>query len=180
MKQKIKLLIPFLLLFGLVVFLYQQIVSHNPRELPSQLIGQKIPKFSLPDLLAPDQTLTENDFKNRVTLFNVWASWCYACALEHDQLLKIANDYHIPIYSLNYKDDPKKATMLLHQQGNPYLKTGVDAKGQVAIELGVYATPETFVIDQTGTIQYRHVGVIDAETWQKTLLPIIKQIENNA
>lgn len=175
--RKVKLVIPFLILFTLLGFLYYELFHAKPNELPSALVGEPVPAFSLPVLGNPAASLTQKQLKNRVTLLNVWATWCYACGLEHDMLMKISQEYHIPVYSILYKDDPAKASAWLREHGNPFVMTGDDSKGDAAIDLGVYGTPETFVISPAGNIVYRHIGAIDQEAWDKVLLPLIKSLK---
>lgn len=177
--NKLKLTIPFLILFILFGFLYYELFHAKPNELPSALIGEPVPAFSLPLINNPAAALTQNQLKHHVTLLNVWASWCYACGLEHEMLMKISREYHIPVYSILYKDDPAKAAAWLHEHGNPFVMTGNDSKGDVAIDFGVYGTPETFVISPAGNIVYRHIGAIDQETWDKVLWPLIKKLEQH-
>ena len=80
-------------------------------------------------------------------LLNIWASWCSTCRLEHPILIDIAKRQHIPIYGIDYKDSRAQAITWLKQYGNPYQKIGFDENGQAAINLGVYGTPETFIIN---------------------------------
>lgn len=93
-------------------------------------------------------------------------------------LMKIKNTYHVPIYGLVYKDQPKNAIDWLEKNGDPYALSGNDMKGDVAMDFGVYGTPETFVIDRSGKIKYRHIGPIDQKNWDETLYPLIKKLEN--
>lgn len=175
--NKLKFILPFLILFTLLGLLWRELFYAKHSELPSALIGETVPHFQIPNLLQPNAYLSEEQFSGKVMLLNVWATWCYACTLEHPMLLKIQQEYHVPIYSINYKDDPSAARAWLARSGNPYLATGIDNHGDVAIDLGVYGTPETFVISPAGKIVYRHVGVIDQATWDKVLYPLIKKYE---
>ena len=138
-------------------------------------MGLTIPEFQLPNLLVTNKTFSQKDLLGRVTLLNVWATWCYACGVELPMLMKIKNEYGVPIYSIDYKDNPQDAKKWLQQNGNPYLITGSDVKGDVVIDLGVYGTPETFVISPEGKIIYRHIGVLDQRSWDTILHPLVKQ-----
>lgn len=171
----IKWLVPVLIIFILVGLLWRELFYAKPNEIPSPLIGVNVPQFQLPDLIQSQSVFSHNDLKGRVVLLNVWATWCYACGLEHEMLMKINREYHIPIYSIDYKDDPDAAKKLLAANGNPYEMTGNDISGNVAIDFGVYGTPETFVISPQGKIIYRHVGSINQQTWDEVLYPMIKR-----
>lgn len=175
MVKNIKYILPFLILFALLTLLWRELFYAKPNELPSPLVGQSVPHFELPSLLVPDVLFTPKALTGRVTLLNIWATWCYACTVEIPMLMKIKNEYRVPIYSIAYKDDPNEAKKWLQQFGNPYVMIGDDRKGDVAIDLGVYGTPETYVIDPQGKIIYRHIGVITQQNWDEVLYPIIKK-----
>jgi len=172
-----KKMIPFLMLFILLGLLAWELFYAKPGELPSALIGEDIPTFNLPNVFPDKPNFQSYDLKNGVVLLNVWATWCYACSLEHEMLMKIKNQYHVRIFSINYKDKAEDATEWLNQHGNPYVITGEDSNGDVGIDLGVYGTPETFVIHQ-GKIVYRHVGTIDQRAWDEVLFPMIEKYES--
>lgn len=173
--QKIRHITPFVILFALLALLGWELFYSNPNELPSALIGEDVPAFNLPNLYPSAPAFTKNALTGRTVLLNVWATWCYACGIEHDMLMKIKNQYHVQIYSIDYKDNPQDAINWLEKNGNPYALTGADTKGNVAIDFGVYGTPETFVINSKGKIIYRHIGAINQKIWDETLYPLIKQ-----
>jgi cytochrome c biogenesis protein CcmG/thiol:disulfide interchange protein DsbE len=173
----IKFTIPFLILFALCGLLWRELFYSSPGELPSALIGENVPAFSLPNLFDPMKSFTPSDFKGRVALVNVWATWCYACSLEQPLLMQIKEKYNVPIYSIDYKDNPKDAKEWLEKNGNPYVMTGSDLHGDTAIDFGVYGTPETFVISPQGKIIYRYVGAINEKDWNEILYPLIKKYE---
>lgn len=171
--------IPLLICVLLIFFLWRGL-SVKPNELPSALIGQSVPAFHLPDLINPQHMIDTKNFKGKITVLNVWASWCYACKLEHPLLEKISKLSGVALYGLNYKDDPEQAKRALADYGNPYHFIAVDATGSTAIDLGVYGTPETFIIDKRGKIRLRHVGPIDEQQWRTKILPQIEQLRYEA
>lgn len=175
-----KKFIPFIILFGLCILLYKELYYSHPEQLPSTLIGHPVPKFSLNDLIHPDTKFTQKNLVNpKVSLLNVWATWCDACLLEHPMLVKIATQYHVPIYGILYKDNQVSAKHWLDMHGNPYTLVGDDTSGDVGIDLGVYGTPETFLINNEGKIIYRQVGMITQENWDTVLYPMIKQLNGS-
>lgn len=162
----------------LIFLLLLRGLSLHPSEVPSPLINKPIPEFTLPTLLNENKTTSNKDFLGHVTLMNVWATWCYACMEEHSVLIQLANINHINFYGLDYKDDRKAALKWLEQHGNPYSQIAYDEKGSVAIDWGVYGTPETFVIDKKGIIRFKQIGPITAEIWEHDLQPLIQQLKN--
>jgi cytochrome c biogenesis protein CcmG/thiol:disulfide interchange protein DsbE len=159
----------------LVVFLGLGL-GHDPREVPSPLIGKPAPAFTLARVDDPGQSVSSEDLRGRVWLLNVWASWCVACREEHALLLEFSKKALVPIYGLDYKDERLAGLRWLGQFGNPYAVTLSDPEGKVGIDFGVYGVPETFLIDKNGTIRYKQIGPITPEVLDKTLLPLIRKL----
>ncbi|WP_404993649.1 DsbE family thiol:disulfide interchange protein [Cupriavidus pauculus] len=154
-------------------------LRHDPRELPSALIGKSAPKFSLPVLTAEPgarQTVKPQDLLGKVWILNVWASWCAACRTEHPVLVDFASRSEVPVYGLNYKDSPAAALQWLAQMGDPYVQSLVDADGRVGIDFGVYGVPETYIIDARGVVRYRQVGPVTPEVLERQIQPLLRQL----
>lgn len=172
-------LIAFLVLAG--IFYKQLAAGGASSELPSALIGREAPAT----LLEPLVGLTENGqqvpaftpdlYAGKVSLVNVWASWCAPCREEHPLLVELGRDDRVQIIGLNYKDKTENALRFLGQLGNPYDAVGIDPRGRGAIEWGVYGIPETFVVDPSGTIVHKHVGPLTPEDVTNTILPLIEK-----
>lgn len=175
MTRRLKLTIPFVLLFLLLSMLWHELYSASPRNISSSMKGEALPNFHIPYLFDPQKTFTPKNMHGHACLLNVWASWCSACIYEHAMLLRIKNQYHVPIYGIVYRDNREDAMDWLDKKGNPFVIVANDQHGSASIDLGIYGTPETFVISPEGRIIYRHIGVIDQQTWNNTLYPLIKQ-----
>jgi cytochrome c biogenesis protein CcmG/thiol:disulfide interchange protein DsbE len=174
---KARFLIPLALFFVLVGFLAVGL-QRDPREVPSPLVEKAAPAFSLPQLILSDKNFSPADMKGKVWMFNVWASWCVACKVEHPVLMDLRKMDVVPIIGLDYKDKRPDALKFLAQGGDPYDLSVMDADGRVGIDYGVYGVPETFVIDQQGIIRYKHIGPVSHDALQKTILPIIEKLKN--
>ena len=170
--------IPIILFLLLCVFLWRGL-SLDPHNLPSVQLGKELPAFTLPQLQSSKSSFSSSQLRDQVVLLNVWASWCEACVEEQVFMLQLARE-GVPIYGLNYKDKSPDALQWLEQWGNPYKLVIQDIDGRVAIDLGVYGAPETFVIDKKGIIRYRHVGIMKQEVWLKEILPLMKKLEQAA
>ena len=152
-------------------------LTHNPRVIPSALIGKVIPEFSLPPVQGRTFGLSSADLRDEVSLVNVFASWCVACREEHPLFMRLKADSIVPIHGLNYKDAPDNAARWLNTLGDPYTRTGADIDGHVAIDWGVYGVPETFVITKDGRIAYKHIGAVTPKVLEETLLPLIRRLQ---
>ncbi len=165
-------LIPVLIFLILAIFLWRGL-SLEPHLLPSVQVGKTVPIFDLPNIDITQPRFISNEIKGQFTLLNVWASWCQACSEEQVFLLKLSRE-GFPIYGLNYKDNPQKALTWVNTWGNPYKLIGSDPDGKVAMNLGVYGTPETFLLDKDGVIRYRYAGILNERVWNQEFVPIIK------
>jgi cytochrome c biogenesis protein CcmG, thiol:disulfide interchange protein DsbE len=119
------------------------------------------------------QMFNQKEFLGHVSLLNVWATWCSVCRQEHAELMDIARSHQVVITGLDYKDNARDAIRWLAELGNPYQAVVFDEAGKLAMDLGVYGTPETYLIDSKGIIRYRHVGLMTKQDWEQTLLPLI-------
>lgn len=166
-RMRFILMAPVIVFLGLAaLFLARLNVGGDPSAIPSVMIGRPTPATTLPPLeeLVRDGTpvpgITPADFTGRVTLVNVFASWCGPCRIEHPMLMRLAEDPGITLVGINNKDQPENARRFLGALGNPYAAVGADATGRASIEWGVYGVPETFVVGPDGTILYKHIGPI--------------------
>ncbi|MFK7975058.1 MAG: DsbE family thiol:disulfide interchange protein [Halioglobus sp.] len=174
MGNRLKFFLPLGLFVLLGLFLMRGL-SLDPKEMPSALIDRPLPNFAL-DALGTSETVQREDVIGQVSLFNVWATWCISCRVEHPYLEKLARDENVPIYGVNYKDTDELAQQWLLDMGDPYVVIVADREGTLGLDLGVYGAPETYIVDAQGIIRYRHVGVIDDRVWSGTLLPIYNEL----
>ncbi len=171
----LRYLIPLVIFVVLAVFLAIGL-TRDPHELKSVLINKPAPTFRVPQLKAADKTISNEDMRGKVWLLNVWASWCVACREEHPYLIEYAKSGVVPIYGLNYKDRREDALATLDELGDPYLVSAVDLDGRVGIDFGVYGAPETYVIDQGGTIRFKYVGPMMPDVWKEKILPVVQEL----
>ncbi len=163
------------ILFCLLATFFGFGLSLDPQKLPNPKTGQMLPNFDLPMLLGKNSLrFTPELFHDHLSILVVWASWCEACRDEQAFLLSLAQQQGIALYGVSYKDDPRKAQQWLVDWGNPYQAIGIDRKGQFALDLGVYGTPETYLIDRQGRILHRYAGSLTAEIWQKEFQELIR------
>ena len=158
------------------IFLLQLLSGRDASVVPSALLGEPAPQTDLPPLEGTGLPgLSSADFAGKVTLVNVWGSWCLPCRQEHPILMQLARDERIVIAGMNYKDEPENARRFLGDLGNPFDAIGVDPSGRTAIDWGVYGVPETFLVGPDGTILYKHVGPFTPENVTGELLPRIEK-----
>ena len=171
-------LIGFMAVAGLFLL---RLYGGDPSKIPSALIGRPAPQTALPALEglvhngAPVPGLDPAAFKGKVSVVNVWASWCVPCHDEAPLLTALAKDTRLQIVGINYKDSPENARRFLGRYGNPFVASGVDANGRASIEWGVYGVPETFLVGRDGVILYKLIGEITATNLETVVKPNIEK-----
>lgn len=170
------------LLYALPVIAFAAVVAafflgldRDPTKLPSMLIGKPLPQFSLPGVGARTPGLSSRDLRGRPMLLNVFASWCVSCRVEHPLLLALHAD-GVPIVGLDWKDDAAAGALYLHDNGDPYAKSGNDKSGRTGIDLGVSGVPETFVVDREGRVRFKQIGPITQDDWKTTIKPLMDKL----
>jgi cytochrome c biogenesis protein CcmG/thiol:disulfide interchange protein DsbE len=175
-------LLPLALFLVLAALFFYRLGAGDPAIIPSALIGRPAPDADLPPVAGlmrdgkPLPGLSAADFKGRVTVLNVWGSWCLPCREEAPVLMRMAADSRYRLVGLNYKDEANNALKFLERFGNPFVAIGADANGRGAIEWGVYGVPETFVIDRAGMIVYKLVGPVTPANLPSLRLAIEKTL----
>ena len=163
--KKIVLILPLILLTIICLFfLLFILLEKNPNEPPSALLYKDLPTFTSNNLYNKNINLGSNDLKEKYTLINFFASWCTPCRVEHHFFFEIKKENpDMFILGFSYKDDPNDSKKYLEEEGNPYSFVGIDQDGKIAFEFGVFGLPETFIINNTGQIIFKHTGLLTKE-----------------
>jgi cytochrome c biogenesis protein CcmG/thiol:disulfide interchange protein DsbE len=178
-RRSILMALPLLLFAGLALLFWFRLGGGDPSRIPSALIGHPAPQTALPPVEglvadgAPVPGLDPAALKGRVSIVNVWASWCVPCHDEAPLLIQLGRDKRLQVIGINYKDTTENARRFLGRYGNPFGIVGVDGNGRASIEWGVYGVPETFIVGRDGTIVYKLVGPITADNLEAVLKPEI-------
>jgi cytochrome c biogenesis protein CcmG, thiol:disulfide interchange protein DsbE len=171
--NRILMLLPPLLFAGLALAFYIAMQRDNPNDLPSTRIGQTAPPIT-PETLGEIPGLTDADLRSgELTVINFWASWCPPCRAEHPVLQQMAND-GLRVAGVNIKDQVGTATAYLTEEGNPFFAMAFDPVGRTAIDWGVTAPPETFLVDGDGTVLFRFQGPLVGSDYEQRFLPALR------
>jgi cytochrome c biogenesis protein CcmG/thiol:disulfide interchange protein DsbE len=150
-------------------------IADKKQDLPSPLIGKPVPEFSLPLLGQEDTIISSDDLRGEPVLVNFWASWCVTCRVEHPVIEELARMDVLKIIGMNFRDEPEDAAAWLRQFGNPYTMVIHDYTGRTSIDFGVYAAPESFLLDENGVIVFKQLGALTPEIIETEILPRIGQ-----
>jgi cytochrome c biogenesis protein CcmG/thiol:disulfide interchange protein DsbE len=174
-RLRLLLLLPAIAFAGLMLAFVAGL-GRDPSKVPSALIGEPVPAFSLPAVQGRDLGLSTADLVGEVSIVNMFASWCVPCRAEHPLLMRLSRAGIAPVHGLNYKDKPADAARWLDTMGDPYKRTGADLDGRVSIDWGVYGVPETFIVDRRGRIAWKQIGPIDQHVLDEVILPLVARL----
>ena len=160
MKNKI---LPFsiIIIFGIIFLIFYKGLEESNIYTPNINVKNQIPVFNTKEFFSGASVESSNIFEiDKIYLLNIWASWCIPCRQEHSLLMNLNSETDINIIGINYKDNLKNAKNFLNELGNPYKEIYLDTDGTIAIELGAYGVPESFLIYKNKIIK-KHIGPLN-------------------
>jgi len=162
-----------LLVFGLLFLVVSRgLFQPAERTVKSAMIGQPLPAFVLPPLVAGKAGVSSADFgKGQPRLLNIFASWCAPCIAEAPVLLSL-KQAGVPIDGIAVRDTGPALANFLARNGDAYERIGSDVESRTQLALGSSGVPESFVIDGHGKIVLQHVGDIRAEDVPKIVAAV--------
>ena len=171
-------LLPLLAFAALALLLFARLFAGDASRIPSALIGKAAPSLNLPSLDGGAPLRDAELRAGHVAIVNIFASWCLPCHEEHRFLLELAQDPALKaqgatLIGVAQKDEPENVRRFLGAKGDPFARVGLDRDGQAGIEWGVYGVPETYIVKGDGTIAYKLIGPITAETLEAVVRPEI-------
>jgi cytochrome c biogenesis protein CcmG/thiol:disulfide interchange protein DsbE len=168
------MLAPPLIFAGLALLFFAGMQRSDPDQLPSTFIGRPAPPLAstaLPGFAMADDAMLQS---GEITLVNFWATWCPPCRAEHPELLRLARERGVRIVGVNIRDDAGNAVRYLTYEGNPFIGITADLNMRTAIDWGVTAPPETFIIGTDGTVLFRFVGPLVGTDFENRFLPALE------
>ncbi|MCS4280931.1 DsbE family thiol:disulfide interchange protein [Stenotrophomonas rhizophila] len=164
-------------LLGLMIYGVMKSGAPDRDVLPSALIGKPAPAFELPVLHDPHIKVSSTELSGAPYVLNVWGSWCAACRDEHPILTRFAETKRVRVIGYNWKDEPADALRWLEQLGNPFVLVLSDIEGRTAIDWGVTAAPETFLVDASGVVRWKYSGALSQRVIDTQLIPELEKVE---
>lgn len=150
-------------MFAIVLILiqgtYKYIFSLNRETVLSTNIGKILPNFTLTDI-KNKHDITNKNLDEKASIMFFFASWCNTCHTQLPVLTHIKHQYDLNIYLIAWNDTIDNLQSWLKYDKNFYDKILLD-NTNFGINLGVYAVPTFFIIDENQIIIYNHLGSID-------------------
>tara|TARA_B100002051_G_C16584762_1_gene559576 strand:- start:38 stop:562 length:525 start_codon:yes stop_codon:yes gene_type:complete len=163
----------YFILISLIIFVFVLLytaVFKSKSYIPATTINKKIKEFSAKDLFTDNEIeIKDLIHDKKITIINIWASWCGPCRNEHIYLMKLSQDSKINLIGLNYKDDRSKAEVFIQELGNPFFKILEDPDGIISIDMGAYGVPETYIIDDKLNIIRKFIGELTFSNYEEII-----------
>ncbi len=154
-------------------------LTKDPTQIKTQMTNRPVPNFTLSSLEDALVVHTQDDLRGRVSLVNVFGSWCAPCAIEHPNIVEIGKQDVVRLVGVNWRDDRAAGQDWLERLGDPYDIVLFDDLSLLAIGMGVTGAPESYIVDKSGVVRYKHVGIVTPQIWRDTLLPIVNDLKKS-
>lgn len=171
------MVLPPVIFAGLAGLFFAGMQRDNVGQIPSTIIGQAAPSVPEEPVPGTEQIVMDDFTTGEVTIVNFWASWCPPCRAEHPTLLALEEQGY-RIAGLNFRDAADDASEYLVNDDNPFFATGFDPRGRTAIDWGVTAPPETFIVGPDGTVLNRYIGPLVGSAYEQQFLPMLEAATN--
>ncbi|NCY25216.1 MAG: DsbE family thiol:disulfide interchange protein [Alphaproteobacteria bacterium] len=177
-KAQLLRLLPLLLMLVISILLVSGLLT--PERTRGRMEGKKLASFSIDRVDDPLKRMTIDTFRGKVSVVNVFASWCKPCRAEHPVVMALAESGRVAVYGIAWHDKRDKTVEYLQQAGNPYQLIGDDKFGRATVPFGLSGVPETFVIGKDGTIRYHHVSGLSKDDVVNGILPLVDKLNAEA
>ena len=157
--QYLVIIVLIVILLGILILLQTKDSPYNPSSGLQVAKGLPAPNFSLPDL--DGKMVSLSDYRGKVVLLNIWATWCPPCVEEMPSMEKLYQELQAEGFEiLAVSIDESGAQDVLpfmkkHKLSFPAL---IDSRGTLK---GLYQTtgvPESFIIDKDGMLVEKVIG----------------------
>ena len=148
----------------------------NAQSLTKSFILQKpakpVAQFEFKDSEGRTRTLV--DYRGRIVLLNLWATWCAPCRREMPTLDRLQEmmggpEFEVVALSLD-KADKKKVVRFLKEIGTTHLTYYQDQTFKAARALKTIGLPTTLLIDREGREIGRLIGPAEWDSWEALAL----------
>ena len=167
------IILPPLIFLGLAFLFILGVKRENPNNLPSVFINKPAPPITETPLKSFTSVSLDEIKSPSIKLVNFWASWCPPCRAEHSKLLELS-EQGVQIIGINFNDNEDNASLYLKESGNPFTSIAFDPSGKTAIDWGVTAPPETFIINSKGVVIFRFAGPLVGTDYENRFAPVLK------
>jgi peroxiredoxin len=144
---------------ALLVLLALVVAGCNRGSKPT-MIGGPAPDFTVQDA---DRRVALHDLRGKIVVLNFWATWCPPCVEEMPSLVKMQSEMknrNVVVLAVSVDDDERSYRNFL-KKNNVDLLTVRDPQQKSNELYGTFKFPETYIIDQSGTLRRKFIGAVE-------------------
>jgi peroxiredoxin len=128
-------------------------------------VGSEAPPFTAVTLDSVPRTKTLADYKGKVLLLNVWATWCEPCRVEMPSIEKLTHEFgpqglEVVAISIDFPSAKQQVRDFVKEYGLTF-QVLHDPSKDVSAKYQITGYPETFIIGREGTIRKKVIGAAD-------------------
>ena len=146
----------------------------------SEAAAGPVPRVVLPPIKGLNQMsgwpvpgVDTNQFAGRITVLNIWASWCPYCRGEHDLLKRLAGMHEFKLVGLVYRDTEAKARDYLLSAGNPFAAVSMETGGTLTSPLRQSGVPHSYVIGRDLKVLAKVPGALTDHAIDQVIRPAV-------
>jgi cytochrome c biogenesis protein CcmG/thiol:disulfide interchange protein DsbE len=141
-------------------------------------VGTTVPEVRVQSLSGKEIGI--GDYRGKVVLLDVWASWCSPCKQELptlDDMAKRLQRDGIEVLAVSIDQERANVVQFLKVRPRWALTIAHDPKGAIADRLAPEKMPTSYIIDREGTIRYVNVGFepSDAAIIERRLVEVARR-----
>jgi thiol-disulfide isomerase/thioredoxin len=125
--------------------------------------GDLAPEFVLESASGAVRKLS--NYRGKVVLVNLWATWCPPCIAEFPLLEKLADEYKdkgLVVLAVAGDENPRDVHDFLARSPAQF-EVLLDPEGVIGTRYGITGYPETFFVDRQGRLQDKIIGPLKSE-----------------
>ena len=130
----------------------------------TEVVGRVAPAIVATDMTGEPFDL--DDYRGRWVLVNFFATWCPPCVTEHPELVLFSASHaevgDAVVVSIAFNDEADEVASFFAERGGDWPVVVADT-GRFAIDYGVVAVPESYLVDPFGIVQGKFTGGVTQE-----------------
>lgn len=127
-------------------------------------VGSRAPDYEVQDLRSGDSLALRSHYAGKVTLVNIWATWCIPCRQEMPSMQKAwvrYQDSGFAIAAVSIDEGGTEPVMAFARELGLTFDILHDGSGRIQQRYQTTGVPESYLLDRDGTILKRVIGAHD-------------------
>jgi peroxiredoxin len=157
--QALVIIFLIVILFGILILLQTKDSFYNASSGLQVAKDLPAPNFSLPDL--DGKMVSLSDYRGKVVLLNIWATWCPPCVEEMPSMEKLYQELQgegFEILAVSIDESGAQDVLPFMKKHKLSFPALTDSKGAIKNLYQTTGVPESFIIDKDGILVEKVIG----------------------